>query len=65
MDDFVPPRGIALKGARRTLRVRPGEVAIEAERTALRLKFTLPTGSYATVLLEDVFGELRQGADEP
>lgn len=51
-----PPRGIELRGARRALRVRPEEVALEPLPEALRLRFTLPPGSFATVLIEEVFG---------
>jgi tRNA pseudouridine13 synthase len=51
-----PPRGIELRGGRRALRVRPHDVAVEALPDALRLRFTLPPGSYATVLIEELFG---------
>lgn len=50
------PRGLRLPGARRALRVRPGEARAEHESEGeigrFRLHFTLPAGSYATVLLE-------------
>jgi len=59
-----PPRGIELRGARRALRVRPEEVALEPLPEALRLRFTLPPGSFATVLIEEVFGTaLAFGSD--
>ena len=51
-----PPRGMELRGARRALRVRPEEVAVEPLPEALRLRFTLPPGSFATVLIEELFG---------
>jgi tRNA pseudouridine13 synthase len=52
-----PPRGIRLRGARRPLRVRPASAACEAAgRDALRLRFELPPGSYATVLVEALLG---------
>ncbi|HME73899.1 MAG TPA: tRNA pseudouridine(13) synthase TruD [Myxococcota bacterium] len=51
-----PPRGIELRGARRPLRVRPQDVAVEPLPGALRLRFTLPPGSFATVLIEELFG---------
>lgn len=52
-----PPRGIRLRGARRPARVRPesGQVQ-EAGPGAVRLEFSLPPGSYATVLAEALFG---------
>jgi len=51
------PRGIRLRGTRRPLRVRPEEVACEPiAADALRLRFRLPPGSYATVLIEEVLG---------
>jgi tRNA pseudouridine13 synthase len=59
-----PPRGIELRGARRALRVRPGDVALEPLPDALRLRFTLPPGSFATVLIEELFGAaLAFGSD--
>lgn len=51
-----PPRGIELRGARRALRVRPEDVALEPLPDAVRLRFTLPAGSFATVLIEELFG---------
>jgi len=48
------PRGIKLRGARRAVRVRPGEAALESVGGGLVLSFTLPPGSYATVLLEEL-----------
>lgn len=54
-DALRPPRGIRLRGSRRPLRVRPEEAAAEsAGPGALRLRFTLPPGSYATVLVEEL-----------
>jgi tRNA pseudouridine13 synthase len=58
-----PPRGIALRGARRPLRVRPDRVSVEPLPGALRLCFTLPPGSFATVLIEELFGALAFGPD--
>ena len=53
------PRGIRLRGARRPLRVRPEETSSEKSGDdAVRLAFRLPPGSYATVLLEELFGSL-------
>jgi tRNA pseudouridine13 synthase len=51
-----PPPGIRLRGARRPFRVRPEGAACEVVGSdALRLCFTLPPGSYASVLAEVLF----------
>jgi len=58
------PRGVRLRGGRRALRVRPEEVRLrreEAAGEALCLRFELPAGSYATVLLAELFGEPSRG----
>ena len=56
------PPGIRLRGARRALRVRLEAADAVAEPDALRLRFTLPAGSYASVALEELFGpEARIG----
>jgi tRNA pseudouridine13 synthase len=60
-ESLSPPRGIPLRGARRSLRVRAVDFEHEAGRDEMKLEFSLPSGSYATVLLEEVFGPLRQG----
>jgi tRNA pseudouridine13 synthase len=60
-EDLVTPRGIRLAGTRRPLRVRPREISMVRDEGALRLEFALPPGSYATVLLEELFGELQEG----
>ncbi len=58
--DPDPPRGIRLRGARRALRVQPEDARLEVMASGdgagdgLRLRFTLPPGSYATVLLEEL-----------
>jgi tRNA pseudouridine13 synthase len=49
------PRGVRLRGARRPLRVRPEGLALEPMPEGLCVCFTLPPGSYATVLLEQLF----------
>ena len=61
--DLKAPRGVSLKGARRSLRVLPTEFAHQIDADAMKISVTLPSGSYATVLLEEVFGPLREGAD--
>jgi tRNA pseudouridine13 synthase len=53
------PRGIRARGTRRALRSRPADVHVQAEGRDVWLRFALPAGSYATVLLEEVFGPLR------
>jgi len=49
-----PPRGIRMRGARRSLRVRPRDAEARVADEELHLQFTLPPGSYATVLLEEL-----------
>ena len=54
-----PPRGIRLRGARRPLRIRPeGAICESAGDGSLRLEFTLPAGSYATVLVDELMAGL-------
>ncbi|HIF40867.1 MAG TPA: tRNA pseudouridine(13) synthase TruD [Planctomycetes bacterium] len=48
------PGALAPKGARRALLVGPRDVTWEAEGAVVRLRFTLPPGAYATVLLEEL-----------
>jgi tRNA pseudouridine13 synthase len=53
------PRGIRLRGARRPLRVRPEAASNEfLGDGVVRLSFTLPPGSYATVLVEELLARL-------
>ena len=47
-------RGIRIRGARRPLRVKPEEARAEPIDGGLGLRFSLPPGSYATVLLEEL-----------
>jgi len=50
------PPGLRLRGARRPIRVRPEAIRCEsAGPDAVRLHFTLPPGSYATVLVDALF----------
>ncbi len=53
-EDLSVPRGIRLRGARRALRVRPGAANAERYGDGLLLRFSLPPGSYATVLIEEM-----------
>ncbi|MEE8525061.1 MAG: tRNA pseudouridine(13) synthase TruD [Thermoanaerobaculia bacterium] len=58
------PRGLKLYGDRRPLRVQPRDAAAELRDDALELRFELPAGSYATVLLEELFPDgFEEGAD--
>jgi tRNA pseudouridine13 synthase len=61
--DWQLPRGVRLRGARRALRVRPAELALRelsngdlSDEAGWWLDFTLPAGSYATVLVREVLG---------
>jgi tRNA pseudouridine13 synthase len=56
LENLKAPPGIRLRGARRPLRVRPEHASAEPLAGALRLVFTLPPGSYATVLVEELMG---------
>ena len=58
---LIPPRGLRVPGARRPVRVKVGEPVLTREGDWLRFVFSLPAGSYATVLLEELFGELIEG----
>jgi tRNA pseudouridine13 synthase len=49
-----PPKGIRLRGTRRPLRVRPRDAVIDVTGERLQLRFTLPPGSFATVLVEEL-----------
>ena len=62
-DPITLPRGVRMRGARRPARVRPEEMRCEAlGADAVRLHFTLPAGSYATVLVDAVFTDGALGA---
>ena len=58
---LCPPRGLRVPGARRPFRVKVGEPVLSREGDHLRFCFALPSGSYATVLLEELFGALGEG----
>lgn len=53
-ENLSVPRGIRLRGARRALRVRPGAATAEYREDGLLIRFSLPPGSYATVLVEEM-----------
>ncbi|MEM8994791.1 MAG: tRNA pseudouridine(13) synthase TruD [Acidobacteriota bacterium] len=59
-----PPKGLRLFGDRRALRVRPGDASSSYDPGALAftVRFDLPPGSYATVVLEELFPDgLEEG----
>ena len=58
------PRGIRARGSRRPLRVRPVDLQIERSTTVpgLVVRCTLPSGSYVTVLLEALVGEVEDAS---
>lgn len=57
LETIEPPKGLRLFGDRRSLRVRPRDLELlhRPEEAILELRFVLPPGSYATVLLEELF----------
>jgi len=59
-----PPRGIRMRGARRSLRARAFDLDCSREGPGVRLRFGLGPGSFATVLLEAIFGALEAGPGE-
>lgn len=62
-DPIVPPRGVRLRGARRPARIRPEAATCEAVAAdAVALRFTLPPGSYATVLVDALFTDPASAA---
>jgi len=56
--------GLRLRGARRPLRVPLRDVSLAREPGALRLHFTLPPGSYATVLVEELLGPVADAGGD-
>jgi tRNA pseudouridine13 synthase len=57
------PRGVRLRGARRALRVRPEAASARAIDRGIELRFELPPGSYATVLVEEILGTHQRSHD--
>jgi tRNA pseudouridine13 synthase len=69
MDDFGRLRGMKCHGARRPLRFRPFDLAVEPGSDEhgpfIELSFTLSPGCYATMLLREVCKEnLEEGLEE-
>ncbi len=56
------PRGVRLAGSRRALRVRPTALSLEIGSADAMLRFELPAGSFATVLLEELFGDVQDAS---
>lgn len=56
VESLRPPPGIRLRGARRPLRVRPERALAQECAGGVELCFSLPPGSYASVLLDELFG---------
>lgn len=54
-------RGLDLPGSRRPLRVRVGGLRLTSDGDGAVLEVELPSGTYATVLLEALFGALEEG----
>jgi tRNA pseudouridine13 synthase len=51
---FDLPGGLRMEGERRPFRIPLGQPEMEQEGSDLSLSFTLPKGSYATVVLGEV-----------
>lgn len=64
-DDLRAPKGVRMRGARRPLRVRIRDLSLAQEPDALRIRFELPAGSFATVLLEELLGGLPRVSSPP
>ena len=62
-DALRAPRGIRMRGGRRAVRVRPDSLRVERADADLILHFALQSGSYATVLLEELLGEYAEGRE--
>jgi tRNA pseudouridine13 synthase len=55
-DELELPRGLHVDGTRRALRVPIGDASQQTlDDDAIELRFELPAGSYATVLIEELF----------
>ena len=57
-----PPPGLRLRGTRRPLRVPVRAAVAEHGGDTLWLRFELPPGSYATVLIEELVGPFEEAA---
>lgn len=59
------PKGVRMRGARRPLRVPVHNLFLAHEADTLHLRFELPAGSFATVLLEELLGGLPRVSSPP
>lgn len=55
------PAGLRLRGARRAVRVPVSDAVFVLQGDVVRLQFSLAAGSYATVLVEELFGPVEDG----
>jgi tRNA pseudouridine13 synthase len=53
--------GVRARGARRSLRMRPEEAELAGDGADALLRFALPAGSFASVLVEELFGAFDEG----
>ncbi len=60
LEDMPTPPGVRARGDRRALRVPVRDLAVDVDDDVVRLVFTLPSGSYATVLVETLLGEVEE-----
>ncbi|MCH2411151.1 tRNA pseudouridine(13) synthase TruD [Myxococcota bacterium] len=59
--DLKEPRGLRIPGSRRPLRVKAAPIAVnQIEANVVSLSFSLPSGSYATILVDELFGEISR-----
>ncbi|HEX9731520.1 MAG TPA: tRNA pseudouridine(13) synthase TruD [Thermoanaerobaculia bacterium] len=59
------PRELRLHGGRRPLRIRLEDVRSDWDDGVMGLDFTLPAGSYATILVAELFpGKLEEGTND-
>jgi tRNA pseudouridine13 synthase len=54
LEQFDLPGGLRMDGERRPYRVPLGEPVLEQEGNDLLLSFSLPKGSYATTVLDEI-----------
>ena len=64
LDDVAPPPGVRARGDRRAIRVPVPDLEARVEGDDVRLVFTLPSGSYATVLVEALLGAVEEAYDD-
>ncbi len=57
--DALKLPGVRARGARRPMRMRLSDVALASEPDAVRFAFSLPAGSFASVVVEEIFGPVE------